>query len=74
MLTVDAAEILMSYHFSKILKGIFAIFKNMPEFLEWNPLISKGIFFWNMYYLEYRKKLIFEYREPTYTETSWFLC
>lgn len=74
MLTVDAVEILMSCHFSKFLKGIFAIFKNMPGFLEWNPLISKGVFFWNMYYLEYQKKLIFKYGEPAYTENSWFLC
>lgn len=45
----------------------------MPGFLEWNPLISKGIFFWNMYYLEYQKKLIFKYSELAYTENSWFL-
>ena len=60
----------------KILEGFFffAIFKNMPRFLEWNPLISKGNFFWNMYYLEYQEKLIFKYSEPAYTKNSWFLC
>lgn len=74
MLTVDAVKILMSCHFSKCLKEIFAIFKSMPRFLEWNPLINKGIFFWNVYYLEYQKKLIFKYGELAYTENGWFLC
>lgn len=63
----------------KILEGFvffffFAIFKNMPRFLEWNPLISKGNFFWNMYYLECQEKLIFKYSEPAYTKNTWFFA